>query len=447
MKKIFTSIKAFALLAMLLVAGDAMAMSDFYAYYAQVNASPSGKGTVYATDKFSMDEPASDLFKSCVEVQSVSAIGSLYVYAKPADGYQLAGISTATFDESGAPVYTEQDIKVPGEDPFIVMTLESAITDPDSATVASQMPLDPNNVFYALFTRVIAKPADDQMAHLGKVTISDVTNDTGDVITITAVADYDESAKFEYWIKESTGEKIMENPLTITVADKDTYKAYFTSDYRVDIDFGQEESYMTWYHDTHNALLGDVKAVAFGLNSEYISNMYDTISVDDNLRYSYFETYESGYIANGKEAYLLKGKGVHTLILEKDTIDTPQEAILQYAKVATSVSELPVSAVYYNINTADSLLTIMAPDAVIPQGGLYAAVPVSYLLEGYKAPEKIYWSSESVIGQTPVVAGINSVIADAQDNNTGVFTLDGKKLDKITKAGVYVVNGKTVIIK
>ena len=94
MKKIFTSLKAFLTIAMLTVAGNAMAGSDYYAYYVQVNAAPEGKGTVYANTN-GADPEDSDYKNSC-ELQFTSTSGSVYIFAKPSDGYQFAGVSTAT---------------------------------------------------------------------------------------------------------------------------------------------------------------------------------------------------------------------------------------------------------------------------------------------------------------------------------------------------------------
>lgn len=442
MKKFFTSLKAFAILAMLTVAGNAMAGSTYYAYYVQVNAAPEGKGTIYATETYSSEVPTDDQYTDKVELQFTSTSGAVYIYAKPAEGYQLAGVSAATFNEAGEPEYNEANYTAPGSG-YTSVYPSSEISGEDEASVQGQMPLDPNNVYYALFTRVVAKSANDQMLRLGYTTISDATNDDGDVITLTAIPNYDETAKFAYWVKESTGEKIYENPLTITVNGMETYNAYFDSDLRVDLDFGAEESYKVWYND-RAAFIGDVKTLNFGTNSEWTTYMYDTLNVENNLRYSYFNTYEGGYSTYGKQAYLLKGKGVQTIILDKEPAETANNAILQYAQTATNVAELPVSAKYYNVNIAERTLTLMDANAAIAEGSLYAAVPVDYLLEGYEAPATIYWSEAEVVGQEPVATSINSIkVTEA----AAIYSLDGKKLAKVTKPGVYVVNGKAVIVK
>ena len=446
MKKFVTSLKAFAILAMLTVAGNAMASSTFYAYYAQVNAAPEGKGTVYATYDVQAEAPTPDMYKSSSEVQFTAMYGNVYIYAQPADGYQLAGVSTATFNEAGEAIYNEDNITVPGET-YTTMYADSEISGEEEAAVAAMMPMDPNNVYYALFTRVVAKPANEQMNRLGGTAISKVTNDNGDVITLTATPHYDESTKFAYWIKKSTGEKITENPLTITVDGMETYEAYFTSDLRVDLDFGAEESYKVWYND-RDAFIGDVKTLNFGTNSEWTTYMYDTLNVENNLRYSFFETYEAGYMASGKTAYLLYGQGVQTIIKDTTAVNSEEttipESILKYAQTATNVAELPVSAKYYNVNIAERTLTLMDANAAIAEGTLYAAVPVEYLVEGYEAPATIYWSADEVVGQEPVATSINSIkVTEA----AAIYSLDGKKLAKVTKPGVYVVNGKAVIVK
>lgn len=83
---------------------------------------------------------------------------------------------------------------------------------------------------WAIFARVIVKNANG-----GKATIanhsdkqSDDANDIGDEVCITAVANSEDNP-FQYWIEESTGRHIVENPYTFTVTHQDAYTPYFGS--------------------------------------------------------------------------------------------------------------------------------------------------------------------------------------------------------------------------
>lgn len=46
-----------------------------------------------------------------------------------------------------------------------------------------------------------------------------------------------------------------------------------------------------------------------------------------------------------------------------------------------------------------------------------------------------------------VAAGIQGVILDPEAAKSGIYTLDGQKVNTITKSGVYIVNGKKEVIK
>ena len=89
-------------------------------------------------------------------------------------------------------------------------------------------PETPNERCYALFARVIVEDNEGGTAIIANNSDeqSDVTNDLGDEVTITAVAD-DERYPFLYWIEKSTGRQITENPYTFNVTHQDTYTPYF----------------------------------------------------------------------------------------------------------------------------------------------------------------------------------------------------------------------------
>lgn len=92
-----------------------------------------------------------------------------------------------------------------------------------------ERPETPNERCYALFARIIANDAEGGVSKIENHSneLSDNTNDIGDEVCITAVADNVIEHPFLYWIEESTGRHIKENPYTFTVTDKETYTPYF----------------------------------------------------------------------------------------------------------------------------------------------------------------------------------------------------------------------------
>ena len=86
----------------------------------------------------------------------------------------------------------------------------------------------PSEYCWALFARVIVKDGNGGTAKIANHSDeqSDITNDIGDEICITAVTS-DKDITFQYWIEESTGRHITENPYTFTVTHQDTYTPHF----------------------------------------------------------------------------------------------------------------------------------------------------------------------------------------------------------------------------
>ena len=67
---------------------------------------------------------------------------------------------------------------------------------------------------------------------------------------------------------------------------------------------------------------------------------------------------------------------------------------------------------------------------------------------GVEIPQyKAYYTSTAAVDAFLFedVTGINKVVAD--DANAEVFTISGVKVDKANKKGIYIVNGKKVVVK
>lgn len=92
-------------------------------------------------------------------------------------------------------------------------------------------PETPNERCYALFARVKVENSAGGKAKIENHSDeqSDITNDIGDEICITATAN-DEEHPFQYWIEQSTGRNITENPYTFIVTHQDAYTPYFGID-------------------------------------------------------------------------------------------------------------------------------------------------------------------------------------------------------------------------
>ena len=85
-------------------------------------------------------------------------------------------------------------------------------------------PETPNEYVYAVFTRVTVSNEKKN-----EIIIYPRANEIGDEVTLTCTRD-----DFDYWIEESTGRHITENPYTFTVTGKETYTAHFADPTKVD---------------------------------------------------------------------------------------------------------------------------------------------------------------------------------------------------------------------
>ena len=123
MKKFY----AFILFAVISVSAFAEADDNYYWFFNKVEASPTGKGVIYASDGSVTPESESDYVASLdVKFNAHYSSGTISAWAKPAAGYQLAGWFTSATDET-----TMAEKVADGEETSIAVTTE-VTTDNDT---------------------------------------------------------------------------------------------------------------------------------------------------------------------------------------------------------------------------------------------------------------------------------------------------------------------------
>lgn len=156
------------------------------------------------------------------------------VYAEPNEGYHFVGLSRSTCLENFRANSHSYNVTI--TDDMFVFDKSIAQTEhnpgwlfiPDSqywmysaiSFGGWDISSDATERSWALFSRVIVN-GDESICG-----ISNNTNEIGEEITIIAVDGTDEGL-FSYWIEESTGRHITENPYTFTVSRKDSYTPVF----------------------------------------------------------------------------------------------------------------------------------------------------------------------------------------------------------------------------
>lgn len=437
MKKLFT------FLACAVCALSANAAGNYYANYVQLNVLPEGAGKVYV-GQAEADENT-EWKDNTAELQFVTQLGSYYLCASPSDGYQFAGFSQTTLDEDEEPI-ENYDI-ISDANPTSYMGKSSEYSAGTESEANSLMPLIPNFVYYALFTHVKAGYL-EQMNALGKVSVDKVCNEIGDEITLTATPDteFDPSAKFDYWVKESTGEKIYENPLKVTVTGKETYKVHFTADKALTLHFSEDGEYKLWY--TESSLSGHCfpdnvwNSTITLVDKNYVDENDDTKSNTTGVTYTTVEQ-QSHYMWHNKTACLLWGKGDATVILTGKTDDPEDEAETKdvcYAQEDLEVSELPVAYKYYSIDIPNQVFRLISDDATITKGSFYIQFDATAFSDE-EYPELLYWSAEAAVAD-----GIDAVKVNEAVKNGKVYNLGGQQVKSAGK-GIYIMDGKKFIKK
>lgn len=455
MKKIFTkAVRATRLMttmiALVASTGAAFAGGDgYFSYFADLIAYPTGAGTVYA-DASSSTVPEFDgvEFKDFtvpseqVEVKYV-AEGSITGYnatAIPAKGWIFAGFSGAKKDAEGNPVFSDSIYTKynPG-----YLNVTATMKSDDEASALANFPLVSDTTHYALFTHIAVSVAEGQ-EDFGTAKISKVCNEIGDKVTLTATpSEKDATAKFEYWLNATTGEKTTQNPLELTVADTARYQAFFTSDNGIRINFPEEGGKIAFHADCGYSMPYSMQALKFENRSDH--EEWGSVVAGDSLEYDatsgkcYQEPDTIRYTLYQGETYILYGKGIKTLTKYEDaTLEQSYNQLAWSGEEGKKVSELAVTSHYYSVDIDKNEFNLLAADATIAPNTAYLALTnASYEKYGLKeAPGTIYWINP----QTST--GIDEITVNGGVSKKGIYTIDGKKLDRITKTGLYIVDGE-----
>lgn len=420
--------------------------SSWYAYNNRIVATPTGAGQVYASQDPDVAADQID-WQDSTDVELVSQSGYLYGYAKPATGWLFAGWTIGKTFEDGTYVYG--DSLAASETPGYI-TLTNGVTDDPSGQssteqgAAGMMPLDPNNVIYGNFARVVAQYYPGQ-SNLGSFTVSPISNNFGDKVTLTAIADStNPGAKFDGWMLN--GEYVSKDPVyTITVTDTARYVPHFSADNAWDVDFGAGSALPIYSGDSADVSVPNgFSVMEFFGDSVKVSNDKSTMNL-----------FKASYNVSALTPAVIVGKGKATLVRSANNYPYAYDNnIARWTENGVNIDTLDTDHSYYTFDAAKSQLNLLAAGTTLPARTLYIALPDS-TWDGSKkvksaddvtlsaAPAIIYTSDEAAI-----VNAIKAVKATGKREAVkGIFTLDGRRLKAINKEGLYIVDGKKVLYK
>lgn len=436
---------------MVTVATTASAFSDtWYACYVQVDAYPSGAGTVYADE----NDPTNNVFvatddeyQSSIEAQFASKFKTMYVSVKPAEGWTLIGFTEGFEDQKTGDIIYKDSIVATGNPAFLNLNSDvttetidpttGQVTPDDSLTVINSMPLDPNNYFRAIFSHVYGVVVENQ-DQLGEVVSSKLVNDLGDQVTLTART-LDPEAVFDYWTKDESEEPVSTNPeLTVTVTGIAKYVAHFKHKQDLTIDFG-EGGYYVLYDEGFNY------SVPKGTNGFGVSE-YNTLTENNDVNAYYTEPvlYTGPTYAWGNSVNLLYGKGkvkLSVISRTKEAKGPSEYDTFQWSgEKGVDVDTLSTQKKYYLFDAETE--TFNLKKGVIAPETFYLALSIDVFEEQEtEAPATIKFDKEAVL------SGIAAVKTAKPADKKGIYTLDGRRVATITRDGIYLRNGKKVVIR
>ena len=460
MKAMFTFLRSInrmlAIAVFLGAVSPAFAGGDgYYDYYAELNAYPTGAGTVYASTQSSETVPPADGINffdftkpaEQVTVKYYAKNISSYSYqghAIPAKGWIFAGFSGATRDAENAFVFSDNVTVIdnPGD-----LGITATVKNNDEASALTNFPLTPDTTHYAIFTHVAPRVAVGQ-DKLGTATISKICNNLNDNVTLTATATNAKTTKFDYWINKTTKQKINDNPLNIQITDTAYYEAHFLCDSAIYLNFPDEGGYQIFYNEYMMDIPTNVSVKNFNYQADYIS--YNELIKGDSLCYDqssknfYDEPTATGYQIYGSQPYIIYGKGECTLVKQdKKTAEENTRSLLRWSgESGLNTTTLGVTNHGYSIDLDKQVFNLLPDNSEIPANTAFLVLPNErYKVFGVAdAPKVIYWS---LAAANPT--GITNLNSEKEVAKKGIYTIDGKKLNSISHNGLYIIDGKKVL--
>lgn len=444
------STKALTLLAAALYCFAAQAADNkFYYFYEEFHTMPTGAGKVYVS-KDKLDEPETitewDEYQEATYVGSQISSADFYCYTQPAAGWipygVVEGVRESEEDDWRPETNEDGSLKIKNDESLLRYTASSTYSADDEATCIANAPLLPEHCCFVVFSHVVPRMAAG-MSQLGSVSSSKSINDIGDEVQLTATPKEGTTA-FLYWKRKSDGQKLTDNPLTVTVEKAEEYVAYFKGENTTFFDCPDGE-YILWYNP-------DYASLYYGEN-EYNARTFkeaEYANTEDGIGYFTNATGSSG------SASLIPGIP-HILWLKGEALVIPQpllnpfytdvQSCMKYTEEALPVSELPVGYAYYNVNMQQQCFTLMPEtQTVIPANSYYLQLDEAYM---WNAPVKdpvIYWDEEAALkneykGEDDA-DGLTKV--EIENAVSGVYSIGGIPLKAIPNRGIYIIDGKKI---
>ena len=484
MKKTFTRLSAVLLPAVLALfnvqqanAQDDVDVVGYTNVYIRVKAAPQGGGQVFpfyqeASSKVWRDEWD---FKQPIPVGSVLNvnISLLFLYAKAntGEGYTFGGWY---LDDGDGVFDVEKDEFLSDNESYVNMAAlddDAVVYDTQAQARNGSFPNSPTDLIFAYFTRGarvdLSYYQDDYLdlhANCGTVWISNTTNEPGDEVTVRAIAN--DGFHFEYWQDADYLGNIVsrENPYTFTVKGGECLYAYFVADDAPEFDLPEEGGFTVAVTDKPWVLTDEsIKdgALVLVMEQEDLTRNDGKVYLDkdkEDSHYSVTQWLGAPTIIYGKGkvrfAYKMKYGSARSrtpLVNWSGDKGTTLSGDVIYVYVF-----VPELGAFIQYGTTDDYNPSATPTVNVPAKQVYISLSAFDLTDDEgNIPTVIGLSPETydagVAGRDSaleILAGIGGVeLEKTQLKGRHVYTLSGVEVKTTAEKGVYIVNGRKVVIR
>lgn len=352
------------------------------------------------------------------------------------------------------------------------------------AQAATDAPTEPQIILWAVFSRGASvfnayNTWIDKV--FGKVSCDKPTNDIGDVVTVTA--EPMEGYQFEYWrsnerdMWRSDDESLWnqpddivsyDNPYTFTVQGGEKLYAYYSEVNAPVVQFPEQGGWKIMPFSTAWVLHNESDATCYVLTMKDLTTRDDKLYIDTNYE-EYSETHH--YTQYSKSPTIMYGKGEVRMAYRPLYGHSREGSFVQYSgSKAITVEDKMQSCYFYRwvenmegfflFATTDINADPDAPTKVsIPAETAYIQIDAYELFDpslGLDLNDEagipdIIALSDKAFGPFQEVATdiekANMQIHEGRIGDLKVYTLSGMQVRATNEPGIYIVNGRKVVVK
>ena len=387
-----------------------------------------------------------------------------YAFSQPAEGYLFGGWYEDTDGDGEFDITKDQQLSTEGEF-FELLTLDdnATIYETEAAAKSAAKPDTPTRTIFGFFTNGasvdVAYRQGATVGNCGTVFIDKPINSPGDQVTVRALPN--DGFQFEYWEDAPLLGNILsrDETYTFTVKGGDKLYAYFTAIDAPEVDLPEDGGCKVLVVQQPWVLSEEaMKAGAHVI----VMEKEDLVRTDDGKTYLDMtkEECQLDVTQQGGVPTLVTGKGKVRFSF-KDIVGvaraTSSEALVQWSGSKGVTLNQEFVYVYLFHEDLGAFIQFAHSDTMVdPSASTKISIPAGWAyiaLSAYDIVDNQTGKIPTVIGLSPEtfdagVSGIEGAHIEKRNlRGTTLYTLSGLQVKAAGQPGVYVVNGRKVVLK